>query len=414
MEVLTTSRPELFPVISRCETRCRLSSSLWKMSLICGESRIPTSISMRTNLTFNPRRICGYCNTPYSIFISYTALLNGKKIEAFSILKVVLPELSAVIKGRQETSKGELGEVVLDASQSHDPDGLAHGVLHFNWFCGQKKDDMSLKEGCSYGKMTQNGTILVVNVAGLKSKQSYYFRVLISKGNRRKIATHVLKVNPAVNFTFRCIANCGDKVVQSKPLKLNPKCEGKLCNLTRNITWFVYILHTTNHSRRWKNIPSFTRSTPRELRMFCLKAFHLWNSSDETREPRIKINATIEIQVKHDLILEGHEKEFIMNSFPMRNEVGCTVTPNDGFAVETLFNITCVGWGDEDQPLRYEYRYNTKAGIVINYPKAINNTLSTYFPGGDRAKDFELLVDVRVTDKLGNMATSQIKVKVRQ
>ena len=173
------------------------------MSLICGESRIPTSISMRTNLTFNPRQICGYCNTPYSIFINYTALLNGTKIEAFSILKVVLPELSAVIKGRQETSKGELGEVVLDASQSHDPDGLAHGVLHFNWFCGQKKDDMSLKEDCSYGKMTQNGTILVVNVAGLKSKQSYYFRVLISKGNRRKIATHVLKVNPAVNFSFR-------------------------------------------------------------------------------------------------------------------------------------------------------------------------------------------------------------------
>ena len=138
--------------------------------------------------------------------------------------------------------------------------------------------------------------------------------------------------------------------------------------------------------------------------------------SDETRNPRIKIKATIGIQIKHDLIHEDYEKEFVVNSLPDEKSEGggCSVTPDDGFAVETLFNITCVGWNDEDKPLKYEYHYNTSAGIVINYPKAINNMLSTHLPAGDRAKDFELLVGIIVKDKLGDKRTSKIRVKVRQ
>ena len=178
------------------------------MSLVCDENRNLTfqKISLKERFVFNPRKICGYCNTPYSIIIRYSARLNdpgGKRIEAFNLLKVELPELLAEIKGQQEASRGVSGEVILNASQSHDPDSLAYGVLSFNWFCSYKMDNTSLNESCGNGKMTSNGSILVVYVNRLKSMQSYYFKVLISKGNRKKESTHVLKVHPAVNFTFR-------------------------------------------------------------------------------------------------------------------------------------------------------------------------------------------------------------------
>lgn len=152
------------------------------------------------------------------------------------------------------------------------------------------------------------------------------------------------------------------------------------------------------------------------MKTFSEKGFSLRNISDEIRNPRIKIKATIGIQIKHDLIHEDYEKEFVVNSLPDEKSEGggCSVTPDDGFVVETLFNITCVGWNDEDKPLKYEYHYNTSAGIVINYPKAINNMLSTHLPAGDRAKDFELLVGIIVQDKLGDKRTSKIRVKVRQ
>ena len=40
-----------------------------------------------------------------------------------------------------------------------------------------------------------------------------------------------------------------------------------------------------------------------------------------------------------------------VNSPPSGGE--CTVTPKEGFVLETKFNIRCVGWYDEDRPLTY-------------------------------------------------------------
>ena len=93
----------------------RLSSSLWEMSLVCDENRNLAfqNISLKERFVFNPRKICGYCNTPYSIIIRYSARLNdpsGKRIEAFNLLKVELPELLAEIKGQQEASRGVSGD----------------------------------------------------------------------------------------------------------------------------------------------------------------------------------------------------------------------------------------------------------------------------------------------------------------
>ena len=90
------------------------------------------------------------------------------------------------------------------------------------------------------------------------------------------------------------------------------------------------------------------------------------------------------------------------------------MTPNEGYAVETIFNITCLGWSDEDEPLTYEFRYNTSDGLIINYPNVGigKNTLSTNLPVGNQAENFELRVDVYVKDSLGDLTISSVTVKV--
>lgn len=140
------------------------------------------------------------------------------------------------------------------------------------------------------------------------------------------------------------------------------------------------------------------------------------NIFDEIRNFWIKIKVMIGIQIKYDLIYEDYEKEFVVNFlFDEKNEGGgCFVIFDDGFVVEMLFNIICIGWNDEDKFLKYEYYYNMSVGIVINYLKVINNMLFIYFFVGDRVKDFELLVGIIVMDKFGDKRISKIRVKVRQ
>lgn len=187
-------------------------------------------------------------------------------------------------------------------------------------------------------------------------------------------------------------------------MRIEPKCEGKLCDRIIKTKWSIHELNSTLNSR-WKKANTFV-----------VKDFFSHVYPTKTRNPHYKIKAVIAIRVENDVIKEEYEKKTILNSPPFiadRNS-GCFVTPNEGYAVETIFNITCLGWSDEDNPLTYEFRYNTSDGLVINYPNlGIGmNTLSTNLPVGNRANNFELRVDVYVKDSLGDLTISSVAVKV--
>lgn len=151
---------------------------------------------------------------------------------------------------------------------------------------------------------------------------------------------------------------------------------------------------------------------------FVVKDFSSHVYPSKTRNPQYKIRAVIAIRVENDnkYIKEEHDEYVILNSPPFITDgnSGCFVTPNEGYAVETIFNITCLGWGDEDEPLKYEFRYNTSDGLIINYPNVGNgkNTLSTNLPVGNKANNFDLRVDVYVKDSLGDLTISSVAVKV--
>lgn len=49
---------------------------------------------------------------------------------------------------------------------------------------------------------------------------------------------------------------------------------------------------------------------------------------------------------------------FLTNSPPRADSGrnGCSATPAEGFVLTTEFNISCLGWLDDDLPLSYEFR----------------------------------------------------------
>lgn len=57
---------------------------------------------------------------------------------------------------------------------------------------------------------------------------------------------------------------------------------------------------------------------------------------------------------------KANEIEFFTNSKPymegIADDEGCFISPEIGHAVTTLYNVTCLGFMDDDLPLEYEFR----------------------------------------------------------
>ena len=218
-------------------------------------------------------------------------------------------------------------------------------------------------------------------------------------------------------FFCRCTGNCGNKIVQSKGMKLIPECVGRLCSDVIVTDWSIHAHVNTSIGNLWKRIAlektSGLRSPPSG---FVVKSLRSHNIITKTRDPIYKIKATIEIRVGKDIIKEESHMVVRLNSPPFikKHSGDCFIKPLEGYAVETTFNITCVGWSDEDGPLKYEFRYYTSAGLVINDPnKGVGmSTLSTKLPVGDRLHNFQLPIDIQIKDSLGDLTVKRIEVKV--
>lgn len=199
-------------------------------------------------------------------------------------------------------------------------------------------------------------------------------------------------------------------------MTLTPECEGKLCKDIAWTRWSIRAQEDTRFGKLWNRIAQQKRpglSPPQGS--FVIRHLTSHSNASAARDPVYKLKATIGIRLENYIIIEEeHIMEVHLNSKPFSG--WCFVDPDEGFAVETTFNITCVGWKDEDmdRPLKYEFRYNTSVGLVINNPNEGTgvHTLSTKLPVGNRSQNFQFPVDINIKDSLGDLTVHRVYVKV--
>ena len=208
--MLTTSNVRLRADITLCNSRIKtIPLAKWEIFIIMGKSSLTlplVTIPVRDlkEYEFNPR-FCEDCYPAY-LYVRFTAHLkeiDNKTLDVFGFLKIVQPALVANIRGPKKAKKQFGAGVVLNASNSYDPDILSKGTLNFTWLCRRTKDEAVYKGECQYGRKSANGTLFYVHVNKLKSKHTYEFNLTVSKGNRKSFVTHQLKILPALNFSFR-------------------------------------------------------------------------------------------------------------------------------------------------------------------------------------------------------------------
>ena len=85
--------------------------------------------------------------------------------------------------------------------------------------------------------------------------------------------------------------------------------------------------------------------------------------------------------------------------------------PQQGEAITTEFTIKCVNWTDTDLPLSYQFSYNTTFGIVV-FHLGWQSNATTDLPSGDETKNYSLILQLEVTDSLGDSSVEFISVQV--
>ena len=146
-----------------------------------------------------------------------------------------------------------------------------------------------------------------------------------------------------IPFLCRCIVNCKETVNPSERLLLESKCSNCQSNIRIHYQWSVYICNTTTDT--CQELPNFETKTSTGLR----------GANIAIMENVLEIGATY--RVRCSAWKSGSQSvgyvEYLRNVNSPPTDGHCSVMPNEGFALETLFNILCSGWWDKDLPLSY-------------------------------------------------------------
>ena len=210
-EVLTTSNMMLRAYVTLCNSKIvSISHARWEIFFILNENQLTDSflrydVHNGSEYLLQPITFCEDCYPTY-LFVRFTAQVNElriRNVDDFGVLKIVEPELVAIITGPQEAKKGFEMDVVLNASESYDPDIRSVGTLSFIWKC--KRDKETDFKVCKHGRTAANGKLLLVDINRLKSNHTHEFKLLVSKGYRTTSVVHGLKVFPAIDVRFRFV-----------------------------------------------------------------------------------------------------------------------------------------------------------------------------------------------------------------
>ena len=93
----------------------------------------------------------------------------------------------------------------------------------------------------------------------------------------------------------------------------------------------------------------------------------------------------------------------------------CQVTPEEGFPLETAFEVSCSGFIDPDEPLAYEFFFTKDGGKTsesLGYGLQSSRS-SILLPNGLEEHNFTIKFSVKVFDKLGASITFPISPGVK-
>ncbi|XP_065658340.1 uncharacterized protein LOC100206152 isoform X5 [Hydra vulgaris] len=329
--------------------------------------------------------------------------------------KVVPCPLQLIIAGGYEKTFQRGGEIVIDATQSHDPD--SDSKLDVKWFCARSGnfsglDIYNVKEKMSYPVVDPNtyksenflskacfsnseGVAIQLNDRGLLSlklvlltKYLWYYcydlRLLIMKRydpfKRQAIGdvTLCLTEKEPLYVSVKCEQNCdvlinpSSKFSISSSISNEDKCEQIIYN------WKVLRTFKTGLNCTYEDITEelINKSTTKfNQRNFVLGP----NSLKSTYRYKFRVNASCSKGILFGASGAAAEIKDV-NSPPDVSKATCSVYPNNGSVAKSDFVLYCEGVEDEHYPLSYGFQYNCNdSWAFLTTATTVSNVTSSKF-----------------------------------
>ncbi|XP_035682689.1 uncharacterized protein LOC118420093 [Branchiostoma floridae] len=308
--------------------------------------------------------------------------------------------LVALIAGGSARAVGKRGTLVLNASSSYDPDGIItdHTDFNYTWTCQGENGTVCN----SVFEQEESGPSFSIPASSLPTESAIFnFSVHISSGTRTSATfsqTVELKDGEVLNVLISCFVNCNDRINPSERLVLVTSCDN--CPPDTVYSWSLRDSPTTfgRDDLDWV----VDTATGRSAQDLVVKANVLNVPGDYTL--RLDVMST---SGSRGLGGAGFtEARVNVNEPPTPGT--CSVSPASGTTASTLFSVSCRGFQDTDRPLIYALYYSdgqtTAFRALFSGPQS--ELPPTLLPVGQESRDFNVTLQVRVSDAFGAVAYS--------
>lgn len=200
-----------------------------------------------------------------------------------------------------------------------------------------------------------------------------------------------------VVIDFRCLINCGVKVIPSVKLSTESVCEGSRCSNITSYNWALYEQGeaVSNDNRVWRKRSDLQlmASTPLNSSAIVIKEDSLVGGKNYRLAVFVGTVAGQSGISAYDISTASH---------PSGGE--CSIQPASGISLETNFTLSCRGWQSNSEHLtyRFQYEFHNSINNVIYY--GMNNLVVSQLPSGVLSENYTLNVTATVSDKDGASA----------
>ena len=206
---------------------------------------------------------------------------------------------------------------------------------------------------------------------------------------------------------FRCLINCGIKVIPSVKLSTESICEGSQCSNITSYNWVLYEQGETvsNDSGLWRTRSDLQlmASTPLNSSVIVIKEDSLVGGKNYRLAVFVGTAAGHSGMSAYDISTAFH---------PSGGE--CSIKPASGISLETNFTLSCSGWKSNSEQLTYRFQYQLHNGINNVIYHGMNNLVVSQLPSGALSDNYTLNVTATVSDKDGPPApVVKMSVQVR-
>lgn len=366
-------------VVISTTSGCQPTSALvwaWRVVRVDTEEVVPLAANVvnKKNLVIPAGTLKPGTNYTVTLFGSYPALPGNLSNSATATIYVQRSEVIAAIAGGNIKTSSITQPLVVNATNSFDPDASTSSTLNFTWVCVSDAGSQC-KDEDGRALTLPNTPTLVFPAQTLAENVTYTFTLIVSTIDGRSTTTSV-KVS--------MVKNTPPSVSISKPDSLMVGSSQQL-SLTGSVT------PSTNVTYLWTE-------TTGQLDL---------NNRNNLLTSRNNINLVI----KPNVLTPGSKYSFVLEATnangtgiagvdiavsPLPHGGICSVSPTSGTVVTTPFAISCNGWED-DSPLAYTFSYMLSGTEVILRSQAATS-LSTSLPlpsGGSNA----VPIIVKITNK---------------